>query len=917
MIGTISGEIIASPYMKNPRENTSDIFFPLFETSYKLIETVRDAQGNMHYVRSKNEEYPAHQGIMSELAKASADWYLNSGRRAEEWKETMTSFLNNEHPTAMQMLAVCGPLVELSTNKEEAISHVKTIFGSTKSLGNAMETAINYTNFIATIKGTKNLQLARKVLEDAGYDLNRNCSELRPFLDGNFVVNENGKLGLGKGKPVTDAGLVIPAVYAALKESSSFEECIRRSVATGGNPMLITALVGTAAEFRWEIPDTIKFQTKNYLTGNEKALLNESDKLAERRRQGIQNDVNPGEKVDMNINGTRFEVIRMEGSHPIYVIPENRQDIEDSVREISKKMKTELEIIRPNELEDTFTRLSIQEDKNFKPLDGTYIEHPRPEIKSLWFQNGEIHNASNRKGERVNGGKLSYARFEIFNDFQNLKEYANKARTKLEKEAGFSLGDMYIDALEVKLNDFLSKKENIKPTKTFEKTAKNLKEFIKKTHDNCSVDECRQYIDNIIGKTLGYKPFKEEADKLKEEYKQYENQHIHFKSAFYPVVMDQSIEIRQGDILRARVMLNDDGEFKIDTNAITGALGGEYLEGVMNAMNLVTKSCNMKDFKMVIGQFCLDEGIFPDDEERKHLKDNDEEAESIKAKYHSNIDQAMQDLSGNIGMAQMPILSSADKEAKIEYDKRTELSRETNKGMTPIDVVDSKAHKGSIFTIGHSNMSIEEFDGLLKRHGIDIVIDIRSYTKSNYYPQFNKSPLEKHLGDNKIDYYHSESFSDRQYIYDKEGHKTDKLMTFEEIMNTSDFKDNMKTIIDAAQKGSRIAIMGSKNDPMQCHRMIMIGRALAHPEIYDASHTIQPVDVQHITKSGYTLTQEFFENKLAKERLQSIPEAEKETPEVRLNNAFKERGMKLIDTNKNNRGISLKRNFETKLKFRK
>ena len=40
----------------------------------------------------------------------------------------------------------------------------------------------------------------------------------------------------------------------------------------------------------------------------------------------------------------------------------------------------------------------------------------------------------------------------------------------------------------------------------------------------------------------------------------------------------------------------------------------------------------------------------------------------------------------------------------------------------------------------------------------------------------------------------------------------------------------------------------------------MLGRALAHPEIYDGR--LKPVDVQHITRTGYCLSQEHFERKL-------------------------------------------------------
>ena len=38
----------------------------------------------------------------------------------------------------------------------------------------------------------------------------------------------------------------------------------------------------------------------------------------------------------------------------------------------------------------------------------------------------------------------------------------------------------------------------------------------------------------------------------------------------------------------------------------------------------------------------------------------------------------------------------------------------------------------TIFTVGHSNQSLESFLDLLGRHGIDLVVDVRSSPYSQY-----------------------------------------------------------------------------------------------------------------------------------------------------------------------------------------
>ena len=46
-----------------------------------------------------------------------------------------------------------------------------------------------------------------------------------------------------------------------------------------------------------------------------------------------------------------------------------------------------------------------------------------------------------------------------------------------------------------------------------------------------------------------------------------------------------------------------------------------------------------------------------------------------------------------------------------------------------------------VFTIGHSNHSLEAFLALLAKHGVAAVADVRSAPFSRFCPQFNRDPL--------------------------------------------------------------------------------------------------------------------------------------------------------------------------------
>ena len=60
----------------------------------------------------------------------------------------------------------------------------------------------------------------------------------------------------------------------------------------------------------------------------------------------------------------------------------------------------------------------------------------------------------------------------------------------------------------------------------------------------------------------------------------------------------------------------------------------------------------------------------------------------------------------------------------------------------------------TVFTIGHSNRTWEEFRDLLRAHGVKRVIDVRSIPRSWHNPQFNQEILRAKLRSAKIGYVH-------------------------------------------------------------------------------------------------------------------------------------------------------------------
>jgi uncharacterized protein (DUF488 family) len=50
-----------------------------------------------------------------------------------------------------------------------------------------------------------------------------------------------------------------------------------------------------------------------------------------------------------------------------------------------------------------------------------------------------------------------------------------------------------------------------------------------------------------------------------------------------------------------------------------------------------------------------------------------------------------------------------------------------------------------IYTIGHSDHTVPAFVDLLRRHGITLVVDVRSQPYSRWAPQFNREILARDL----------------------------------------------------------------------------------------------------------------------------------------------------------------------------
>jgi uncharacterized protein (DUF488 family) len=135
----------------------------------------------------------------------------------------------------------------------------------------------------------------------------------------------------------------------------------------------------------------------------------------------------------------------------------------------------------------------------------------------------------------------------------------------------------------------------------------------------------------------------------------------------------------------------------------------------------------------------------------------------------------------------------------------------------------SKEKRQTIFTIGHSTRTFDQFLELLQAHGIERVIDIRTIPRSRRNPQYSLDTLGPALEAAGIKYVHLKELGGlRRPKPDSKnvGWRNANFRGYADYMATPEFEIALSRAIKLSQSKPS-ALMCAESVPWRCHRSLV------------------------------------------------------------------------------------------------
>lgn len=143
-----------------------------------------------------------------------------------------------------------------------------------------------------------------------------------------------------------------------------------------------------------------------------------------------------------------------------------------------------------------------------------------------------------------------------------------------------------------------------------------------------------------------------------------------------------------------------------------------------------------------------------------------------------------------------------------------------------------------LYTVGHSNRSLDELVAVLRSAQIVTLVDVRQHPQSQRHPQFGEDSLRSALAEAGIQYH----WAGRQLGGQRTPQADSRhpalpeggMRAYADYMETEAFKRGAAQLLGLAGRGAT-AILCAERDPMHCHRSLIADYL-----------TLQDVEVIHL-----------------------------------------------------------------------
>ena len=471
MLGAVAGDIIASPY---ERMNAQDSEFEMFAgvrgrhggEDVMFHPKVTDATVMTLAVARWIATDPDHRkGTFISCLQEAYDRYPGCG-----FSPTMSIWCRSEYFKPFNRdtndpVARVSPIALSVSDLKDAIDLARMSAEFTHSHPDSIKGAEALTEAIWQAWHGRSKDDIRFAMESCyGIDFSLPEADLKTILkgaqkedvmingepSGEFYYRPTGKTDYSTMNTLT-------AALRCFMEGNGFEDVVRRAVAMGGDSPTITSMAGAVAHaFYRDIPEEIVKQCNKHMETDLRNTMVSYERSLTRKPAE-----EPVKKVE-HTNELAFQIIKKSDGGRLFVADLHRKEL---IAALKGRFGNDITIIRPEKLQQTYRDLCKQEK------DGTYVEQKRPEVRTIYFQDGEFKTAVTMTGDTLPEKETRIAARQAFCE---LVDYVKQVKEELYDQVGY-IGDgdihfanayypvIYHDKIEILKGDIFAGSVGIDP----------------------------------------------------------------------------------------------------------------------------------------------------------------------------------------------------------------------------------------------------------------------------------------------------------------------------------------------------------------------------------------------------------------------------------------------------------------------